>query len=118
MRKILPPKAKLSKEAKETMQECVSEFISFVTAEASHQCQKDYRKTLTGEDLIWAMASLGLEGYAEALENYLQRYRRGKAEMKLFTKPGFLDHSSPENNERDAREDPHQNHFHEKWAAS
>ena len=34
MKQILPPNAKISKEAKETMQECVSEFISFVTGEA------------------------------------------------------------------------------------
>ena len=35
MKQILPPNAKISKEAKETMQECVSEFISFVTIESS-----------------------------------------------------------------------------------
>ena len=31
MRKILPPHAKISDDAKETIQECVSEYISFVT---------------------------------------------------------------------------------------
>lgn len=33
MKKALPDNAKLSKEAKETVQECVSEFISFITSE-------------------------------------------------------------------------------------
>ncbi|XP_059067218.1 nuclear transcription factor Y subunit B-2-like [Cryptomeria japonica] len=113
MRKILPPTAKLSKEAKQTMQECVSEFLSFVTGEASHQCQKEKRKTLTGEDLIWAMASLGFEHYAQALENYLKRYRKTKAELISLTIPGFSDQSSTNDNQRDAREDPHQYyHFH------
>ena len=33
MKKSLPNNAKISKEAKEAVQECVSEFISFVTSE-------------------------------------------------------------------------------------
>ncbi|KAL5063727.1 hypothetical protein RYX36_025464, partial [Vicia faba] len=41
MKKILRPNAKFSKETKETMQECVSEFIIFVTGEASDKCHKE-----------------------------------------------------------------------------
>ena len=33
MKKALPTNAKIAKDAKETVQECVSEFISFVTSE-------------------------------------------------------------------------------------
>jgi len=33
MKKSLPPNAKIAKDAKETVQECVSEFISFITSE-------------------------------------------------------------------------------------
>lgn len=33
MRRGLPKSAKISKDAKETIQECVSEFISFITSE-------------------------------------------------------------------------------------
>lgn len=33
MKRGLPQNAKVSKEAKETLQECVSEFISFITSE-------------------------------------------------------------------------------------
>lgn len=33
MKKILPGNAKIAKDAKEAVQECVSEFISFVTSE-------------------------------------------------------------------------------------
>ena len=35
MKKALPPNAKVAKDAKETVQECVSEFISFITSEVS-----------------------------------------------------------------------------------
>lgn len=33
MKKSLPENAKIAKDAKETVQECVSEFISFITSE-------------------------------------------------------------------------------------
>ena len=33
MKRSLPPNAKIAKDAKETVQECVSEFISFITSE-------------------------------------------------------------------------------------
>jgi len=33
MKKALPTNAKIAKDAKETVQECVSEFISFITSE-------------------------------------------------------------------------------------
>lgn len=75
MKQILPPNAKISKEAKETMQECVSEFIGFVTGEASEKCHKEKRKTINGEDICWALGTLGFDDHTEPLRRYLQKYR-------------------------------------------
>lgn len=95
MKMALPENAKIAKEAKECMQECVSEFISFITSEgtfsplldklrvswpltlgpASEKCQQEKRKTVNGEDILFAMTSLGFENYSEALKIYLSRYR-------------------------------------------
>ncbi|KAL7178146.1 hypothetical protein ACSBR2_031313 [Camellia fascicularis] len=75
MKQILPANAKISKEAKETMQECVSEFISFVTSEASEKCKKERRKTVNGDDVCWALGTLGFDDYADPLKRYLHRYR-------------------------------------------
>ena len=100
MKTALPENAKIAKEAKECMQECVSEFISFITSEgaqisshpggegffkltnrllptatASEKCQQEKRKTVNGEDILFAMTSLGFENYAEALKIYLAKYR-------------------------------------------
>ena len=36
MKRALPANAKIAKDAKETVQECVSEFISFITSEYVH----------------------------------------------------------------------------------
>jgi nuclear transcription Y subunit beta len=75
MKNALPDNAKIAKEAKECMQECVSEFISFITSEASEKCQQEKRKTVNGEDILFAMTSLGFENYSEALKIYLSKYR-------------------------------------------
>ncbi|KAJ8620609.1 hypothetical protein MRB53_029138 [Persea americana] len=85
MKQILPPNAKVSKEAKETMQECVSEFISFVTGEASDKCRKEKRKTVNGDDICWALGTLGFDDYAETLKRYW-----GFEEERVFLKP-FLE---------------------------
>ncbi|KAG5420712.1 HAP3 [Candida metapsilosis] len=75
MKNTLPPTAKVSKDAKECMQECVSEFISFITSEASDKCLREKRKTINGEDILYSMYDLGFENYAEVLKIYLAKYR-------------------------------------------
>ncbi|KAL6011106.1 Nuclear transcription factor Y subunit B-3 [Asimina triloba] len=86
MKKAVPDNGKISKDAKETVQECVSEFISFITSEASDKCQREKRKTINGDDLLWAMATLGFEEYIEPLKLYLSKYREG--DTKGPTKAG------------------------------
>ncbi|KAL1817467.1 hypothetical protein ACET3Z_020041 [Daucus carota] len=77
MKKGMPANGKISKDAKDTVEECVSEFISFITSEASEKCQKEKRKTIDGDDLLGAMANLGFEDYVGPLKNYLSCYREG-----------------------------------------
>ena len=54
----------------------MSEFISFITSEASDRCQHEKRKTINGEDLLWAMGTLGFDDYSGPLKIYLQKYRQ------------------------------------------
>ncbi|GAA5971624.1 hypothetical protein JCM21900_004435 [Sporobolomyces salmonicolor] len=75
MKKCLPDTTKVSKDAKECVQECTSEFISFITSEAAERCQVEKRKTINGEDILFAMTTLGFENYAEVLKVYLAKYR-------------------------------------------
>lgn len=46
-----------------------------VVSTASEKCQQEKRKTVNGEDILFAMTSLGFENYAEALKIYLTKYR-------------------------------------------
>jgi nuclear transcription Y subunit beta len=89
MKKALPENAKIAKDAKETVQECVSEFISFITSEACEKCKNEKRKTINGEDLLWSINTLGFEGYIDILKLYLSKYRESlKGTEKMEGKPG------------------------------
>ncbi|EST06834.2 Transcription factor CBF/NF-Y/archaeal histone [Kalmanozyma brasiliensis GHG001] len=75
MKRSLPENAKIAKDAKECVQDCVSELISFITSEASDKCAAEKRKTINGDDILYAMRVLGFDNYEEVLRVYLSRYR-------------------------------------------
>ena len=85
MKSSVPATAKISKEAKECVQECVSEFISFITSEAAEKCQMEKRKTIGGEDILYAMVTLGFEQYAETLKIHLAKLRQVSLESALVS---------------------------------
>ncbi|GMY21661.1 nuclear transcription factor Y subunit B-4 [Fagus crenata] len=97
MKQILPPTAKISKEAKQTLQECSTEFISFVTAEASDKCHKENRKTVNGDDICWALSTLGFDNYADAIVRYLYKYREAER-LRAYQNKG---NSTQEENHED-----------------
>ncbi|XP_065569051.1 uncharacterized protein LOC136032683 isoform X2 [Artemia franciscana] len=84
MKRSIPTFGKIAKDARECVQECVSEFISFITSEASDRCMMEKRKTINGEDILFAMSTLGFDNYIEPLKVYLQKYRESmKGEKDL-----------------------------------
>lgn len=54
-------------------------FQSFVASEAADHSTAEKRKILNGEDVVWAMESLGFDHYSEVLRIYLARYRMVRA---------------------------------------
>lgn len=73
MKRVLPEHAKLSKESKECIQECVTEFFLFITSEAAEKCDNEKRKTITGEDLLVSMETLGFDNYLQPLRAFLKK---------------------------------------------
>jgi nuclear transcription Y subunit beta len=71
---VFPSHAKISDDSKETIQECVSEYISLIIGEVNDRCQRP-TGTITAEDVLWAMSKLGFDDYIEPLSVYLSRYR-------------------------------------------
>ncbi|XP_042516457.1 nuclear transcription factor Y subunit B-3-like [Macadamia integrifolia] len=91
MKKSLPKTTKISK-AKEIVQECVSEFISFITDEASDKCLREKKKTINGHDLLWAMTTLGFENYVRSLKVVLTSAEvetQGQGETDIMARQGF-----------------------------
>ena len=100
MKRVLPGNVKIAKDAKESIQMCVSEFISFITSEASDKCQQEKRKTINGDDLLWAMGTLGFEEYGAPLQVYLNKYResvKGEKPDKKGAAPALKRKEPPTN---------------------
>lgn len=51
------------------------DFDLLMLRRASDKCQREKRKTINGDDLLWAMATLGFEDYIDPLKMYLQKFR-------------------------------------------
>ncbi len=85
MKRVLPEQAKMSKEAKSAIQECVTEFIGFITSESSDRLIEDKRKTITGDDIVESMKALGFDAYMELLQIYLKKYRSSTKGIRLPT---------------------------------
>lgn len=75
LKATLPAGTKMTADAKKTIQECTSEFISFITSEAADACATAKRKTMTGEDIMTALEVLGFDDYRTVLGIYLSKYR-------------------------------------------
>lgn len=56
------------------------EFITFVTSEANDKCQREQRKTITGDDIVSSLESLGFENYYQLLSIYSQKLKETKLE--------------------------------------
>ncbi len=85
MKRTIPKLAKVSKESKELMQLCASEFIAIITARAKDICEIEARKAITGDDLIRAMEDLDMPYYAEVTKMYYDQYKRLIEEEKRKT---------------------------------
>ena len=62
---------------------------------ASEKCQQEKRKTVNGEDILFAMTSLGFENYAEALKIYLSKYRETQSARGENQRPPSSGYGGP-----------------------
>lgn len=90
MKRVLPNNVKVSKEAMTDIQKCVSEFISFITSEAGEKCSLEKRKTLNGDDILFALLNMGFDNYNDVLQIYLSKYRESMKETKPDKKLGDM----------------------------
>ena len=53
----------------------ICEYFLNKQCRAAERCLKEKRKTLTGEDILFAMATLGFDQYIEPLKDFLTKYK-------------------------------------------
>ncbi|KAL5071142.1 hypothetical protein RYX36_022029 [Vicia faba] len=85
MQQAIPSGGRISKDAKESVQLCVTEFMNIITSEANERCKAESRKIITGEDLIWAMNRLGFEDYVDPLLLYHKKYINHETQLKSMS---------------------------------
>lgn len=69
---------KISKEAREMIQDSCTEFIAFFTSQACETLKRDRRKTMLGEDIIKNMKDFNLLAYVPLLEYYNDKFKAAK----------------------------------------
>ena len=90
MHQQMPRNAKIPVDAKEAMDKCVTEFAGIVMRAAMHECRRDRRWTVTGEDLIFGMSNLGFDDYVGPLTEYLRRYRESEGVVPRGRQTGLM----------------------------
>jgi hypothetical protein len=70
------------------------------------QCQQEKRKTINGDDLLWAMSTLGFDKYVEPLKLYLQKYREAMKGDKGGKDDDDEDEEEEEGDEKPERKSP------------
>ncbi|KAJ3209816.1 hypothetical protein HDU82_000056 [Entophlyctis luteolus] len=99
MKRALPENAKIAKEAKvsaalaytELFREsssplkvsCSTSFRLHIENKAAERCAMEKRKTVSGEDILAALESLGFDNYNRCLKVYLQKYRENTKADRL-----------------------------------
>jgi len=59
---------------------------------AVDRCQQEKRKTVNGEDIVWAFEALGFDQYSHLMKIYLQRYKDVMKMDKTGGPIGVYDH--------------------------
>ncbi|KAJ3339993.1 erg10, acetyl-CoA C-acetyltransferase [Gonapodya sp. JEL0774] len=68
IQEMMPKDLQMSKEARELITECCVEFIHLLSSEANEVCEKENRKTISGDHVLKALKDLGFEEYVSEVE--------------------------------------------------
>ena len=75
MREVIPEKVHIDPSFRFCVQHCVSAFIDHITDEACNKCEREGRKSITGDDILWSIERLGFKNYGQPLRTFLRKYR-------------------------------------------
>merc|ERR1711959_437490 len=92
--------AKISNDAKRLVQECATEFICFIMSEANSQAREAGCTSVSGEQLIKACESMGLDEMVSPLRHALPHLQPPK---RIRKKPAVNKEEDAQNEEEDAQ---------------
>lgn len=75
VKRAIPTYGVVSDDANSLLSTLSLEFVKMLYDQADAKATLDNRDVVTGDDVVWACRSFGLEGYSEALGAYLEKYR-------------------------------------------
>jgi histone H3/H4 len=75
VKRAIPTYGVVSDDANSLLSTLSLEFVKMLYDQADAKATLDNRDFVTGDDVVWACRSFGLEGYSEALGAYLEKYR-------------------------------------------
>jgi len=82
VKKAIPTYGTLSEDGNSLLSAQSVEFVRFINDQAHTKAALDNRTEVTGEDIVWACKSFGLECYADSLEIFLEKYRESLSSAK------------------------------------
>ena len=65
------------------LQTCVGRFILHLTAEACTKCEREGRKAISGDDILWSVDRLGFKEYEAPLRTFLRKHRAIECEDRM-----------------------------------
>lgn len=83
MQEVLTEDVKIDDAFKEGIQNCVASFILHLTAEACTKCEREGRKSITGDDILWSVDRLGFKDYEPPLRTFLRKHRAIESEERM-----------------------------------
>ncbi|KAI8866252.1 histone-fold-containing protein [Ramicandelaber brevisporus] len=75
VQEYMPSDLTCTKEAKDLIGECCTEFIHLLATQATEQCEKSSKKTITADHVLDALKALGYESYLPALNDVLEEHK-------------------------------------------
>ena len=83
MSEVLTGDVKVDGAVKDYIQDAVASFILHLTGEACNKCDREGRKSLTGDDILWSVDRLGFRDYEAPLRTFLRRHRAIESEERM-----------------------------------
>ncbi|KAI8621694.1 histone-fold-containing protein [Chytriomyces sp. MP71] len=76
IQEVLPNDLWCAKETRDLITDCCLEFVHLISSEANEACDKEQKKTITGDHVVAALKTLGFEDYLKEVNEALDDHNK------------------------------------------